>query len=234
MKQTKIPHIYGIVLIIVGLILTYQSILNPLNINITNLQLIALFFGVVIIFISKKALPGLLILYIDLALIYSNNNSKTLMDVLIDFWPFLLILLGVSFLLDSLFHKLKRKIDYNDNKYVKKIYAKDYFEETIVLNYKKLIIDASPLVGGKISAFMGGMEIYLENLDLAKPIKFDVQIFFSGLKIHIPANVKINLEITPVFGGVADKRTRVSSLNQKPNILTIKGITAFGGIEIIN
>ncbi|MFH0736582.1 MAG: hypothetical protein V1773_19860 [bacterium] len=234
MKPNKISNVSGIILILLGLILTYQSVFNPFDIYISNLQLLILFVGLVVIFISKKAFLGLLIIYIDLAFIYSNKNNFTLIDVLFEYWPILMILFGLSLIIDIYFSKHKQKSNNLRNKSVEYISGKENIEETVILNYRKLLIDAGQLSKIKITSFFAGAEIDFENLDLSKPLKFEVIVFFSGLKLHVPANIKINLEVTPLFGGVADKRIRVSATNQKPNILTIKGTTAFGGIEIYN
>ena len=62
---------------------------------------------------------------------------------------------------------------------------------------------------------------------------FDSTSVFGGGKIIIPPDWQVRLDITPVFGGIEDKRKQPIS-NNPEKILIIKGTCFFGGLEIKN
>jgi len=55
----------------------------------------------------------------------------------------------------------------------------------------------------------------------------------GGVEIRVPENWKLVIEVSPILGGIEDKRN--SSVEQdEERILVIKGFCLFGGLEVRN
>lgn len=88
--------------------------------------------------------------------------------------------------------------------------------------------------GGKVSAFFGGTEIDLTQADLSKNAVLDVEVAFGGVKLLVPSNWDLKINVDNVFAGVEDKRVYTSSSSSidPTKALILKGTVVFGGLEI--
>ena len=109
----------------------------------------------------------------------------------------------------------------------------DFFDSTSVFGGAKKVILSKNFQGGDITCVFGGCEIDLTQADMQKPAVIDLSFFFGGGKIIIPPDWQVRLDLTPVFGGVEDKRKPPMS-NNPDKLLIIKGTCFFGGLEIKN
>jgi predicted membrane protein len=110
----------------------------------------------------------------------------------------------------------------------------EYLEVHAILSGVKKNVQSKDFKGGEIVCFMGGAEINFMQADILHPIVLEVNTVFGGTKLIIPGNWEVQTEISPVFGGVEDKR---SFQNQNPDTdkkIILKGSCLFGGVEINN
>jgi predicted membrane protein len=111
--------------------------------------------------------------------------------------------------------------------------SEDFFDSTAIFGSQKKVIISKDFKGGDVTCFMGGCELDFTQADITKPAIIDMTLVFGGGKIIVPSNWQVNNQITPVFGGVEDKRRQ--PLNPSPDkILILKGTCFFGGFEIKN
>lgn len=111
--------------------------------------------------------------------------------------------------------------------------SEDFFNSTAVFGSSKKRIISKDFKGGDITCFMGGCEIDFSQADIIKPAVIDMTLVFGGGKIIVPADWQVEIHITPVFGGVEDKRKQPVSTNPD-KVLILKGTCFFGGLEIKN
>jgi predicted membrane protein len=111
--------------------------------------------------------------------------------------------------------------------------SEDFFDSTAVFGSSKKVIISKDFKGGDITCFMGGCEIDFTQADIIKPAVIDMTLVFGGGKIIVPADWQVVIHITPVFGGVEDKRKKPVSINPD-KVLILKGTCLFGGFEIKN
>ncbi|MBS1917411.1 MAG: hypothetical protein JST87_14120 [Bacteroidetes bacterium] len=111
--------------------------------------------------------------------------------------------------------------------------SEDFFDSTAVFGSSKKRIISKDFKGGDITCFMGGCEIDFSQADIIKPAVIDMTLVFGGGKIIVPADWQVVIHITPVFGGVEDKRKQPVSINPD-KVLILKGTCFFGGFEIKN
>ncbi len=109
----------------------------------------------------------------------------------------------------------------------------DFFDSTAIFGSAKKVIISKNFKGGDITCFMGGCEIDLTQADMTQPATIDLTFIFGGGKIIVPADWQVNNNITPVFGGIEDKRKQPLNINSN-KLLIVRGTCLFGGLEIKN
>ncbi len=88
--------------------------------------------------------------------------------------------------------------------------------------------------GGEIVCFFGGAEIDFSQADIQSPVILYITMVFGGAKLMVPSHWDVKNQVTPIFGGIEDKRT-VAVTNFDPNKkLILTGTAVFAGIEIRN
>ena len=109
----------------------------------------------------------------------------------------------------------------------------DYFETSTVFGGTEKNIVSKNFRGAKITSIFGGTELNLINADLQQPATIDTTTLFGGLTIAIPADWRVQSELTTVFGGVEEKRPMVNpSDTDDQKVLILTGNCFFGGVEI--
>ena len=153
-----------------------------------------------------------------------------------NFWPVLIILVGVSFIL-----QWQRSPNHKNHHGYKKIHnlgedysnSIDYIDETAIFGGRTVSVVSENFQGGKVTAIFGGSNI---NLRYAKPVPgctIDIANIFGGTKIIVPEDWNVKIEVVSIFGGFDDKRgSSVISRTGSGKIVVIKGTCIFGGGEV--
>lgn len=148
-----------------------------------------------------------------------------------NFWPAVLIVIGVLFMLQ------RNRIPRHRQKWTEDQYmssgSSDYINETAVLGGRNYSLNSDHFIGGKITSIFGGSKINLKNCIPAPGCTIDVELVFGGVKLIVPEDWNIKMEATSILGGFEDKRLN-SSLNKVDSSKTvlIRGTCIFGGGEI--
>ena len=146
-----------------------------------------------------------------------------------NFWPALIILVGVVFILQW------RRSPKSDYKFPNegKTNSTDYLDETAIFGGRTVSVVSDNFQGGKITSIFGGSKI---NLLYSKPIPgctIDVANIFGGSKLTVPEDWNIKIEVVSIFGGFDDKRSAsVIARSNTSKIVVIKGTCIFGGGEV--
>lgn len=96
------------------------------------------------------------------------------------------------------------------------------------------------LVGPKHNVFgaFGGVHIDLRQAQLAGPVTtIRTAMCFGGVNIKVPENYRIIESVFPLFGGVSitdgkGVTLKLSDLPPDAPVIDLRGIMAFGGLEI--
>jgi len=174
--------------------------------------------------LARKAYtPAIVLIGIGFLFLFDNIDRENL-------WPVLIILVGVSFILQwrRTPHKRHQKDFVGD--FSNSI---DYIDETAIFGGRTISVVSENFQGGKITAIFGGSKI---NLRYAKPVPgctIDVANIFGGTKIIVPEDWNVKVEVVSIFGGFEDKRgPSVISRTGSGKIVVIKGTCIFGGGEV--
>ena len=144
------------------------------------------------------------------------------------FWPSILIILGLVIIFGRGRHNQMFG-------HKKKVSSEDYLDDVAVFGGSDQIIRSQQFQGGKITNVFGGSKYDMTDAVLAEGTNYmDITMIFGGSKFIVPDNWDIKLEITAIFGGFSDKRVKTIMVKDSDRQLVIRGITVFGGGEIIN
>jgi len=141
-----------------------------------------------------------------------------------DWWPLILIIIGIVIILRRRDHVNRRPGDSSD----------DFVDETSIFGGSEKSFSSQNFRGGKITSIFGGSEIDFSEAKMqGDEIIIDVFCMFGGNNMIIPNEWTVINETFVIFGGVADKRRRsASKANNLNKVLRIKGLVIFGGAEI--
>jgi len=102
------------------------------------------------------------------------------------------------------------------------------------------IYTSQTLTGGKVTAIMGGGKIDLRKANcVGDQLTLDCFAFWGGIEIIVPYHWNVNVQGTPIMGGIENKASSLENIegievNLDPKTLIIKGAVVMGGIEIKN
>jgi predicted membrane protein len=87
--------------------------------------------------------------------------------------------------------------------------------------------------GGQVSAIMGGGALDLRGATLSpEGATVDVNVILGGFELRVPDSWNVTLSVDAFLGGVEDKRTAVAQHDTGAPVLTIRGSTFLGGLEV--
>ncbi len=219
--------IWGIVLLVVGLVLALNA-LNITKIDIffdgwwTLFIIVPCFIGMLTDYDKAGNLIGLLIgvfLFLSCQDILDFNLIWKLVI------PAIIIIIGIKMIIGGLQgNKYSRIIKELKSRGVnlRNVYAA--FSSSNI-NYSGEVFD-----GAELTALFGSVKLNLINAVIDKDCVINATAVFGGIDIIIPDNINVKVRSTSIFGGVSQKKHR----NSEGNVHTIyvNGTCMFGGVDI--
>ncbi|MEP1034973.1 DUF5668 domain-containing protein [Ekhidna sp.] len=141
-----------------------------------------------------------------------------------DWWPLILIALGLSIFLRRRSYTSKDPDVSNE----------EFFDDTSIFGGSAKTITSQNLKAARINSIFGGSELNLLGAKLGqKEVIVDCLCLFGGNEIIIPNDWTVRNEMFVIFGGFSDKRASVSGVTQDPEkVIRLKGMVLFGGSEL--
>lgn len=240
---------FGVVVILVGLILLALNFgwlnmaLKPI---IFSWPMLFIVFGIVALFHRKIVSVllfwgmGTFFLLPQIALIYPDLLPGINGDFTSIYWPVLLVLAGIMFLMRCIFPRKEANDCFKHNKFSHSRQSTIIEDENIDIFNKKLVFAGEEHIfldelfpGGRINLVFSGIKIDLRKTKLADGDTYlYVDSVFGGTTLFVPDNWNIIFEVDKVAGGTDDKRFIDSSSVDPSRRLIIKGSCVFSGIEI--
>lgn len=218
----------GAILIIVGALLFLKNFhFDILNINIFSWPVILLVVGGIILSNHKDSVFGLGLVIVGGIGIASNYFNISFGYILSEYWPFLLIVLGLYLIFRQNIHK-----ETDDREFID---SPDYYLDLFsIFSEKTKKIKTDNFFGGKTTTMFGELIVDLTDCKIASgSIAIDTLTLFGSTEILIPTDWQVIIKTTTVFGGFEDKRSRsIPNDENAGNIVIIKGLVLFGGGEI--
>jgi predicted membrane protein len=227
-NQTQKRIAVGVVILLAGLTILLSNLgflAFEIKRYLITWQMFLIIPGFIFIFTREKRGTGIILLMLGIAF-----YLRDIYDLNFSFWqifiPCLLILAGVLILFK---HKIGC-VDYQK----KNVSEDDIIDEVNIFGGGDRTIVSQNFSGGKILAIFGGSNFNMSRAKLAPGQNvIDVMAVFGGMKLIVPEDWKIKINVISIFGGFSDKHTPVSNSNAPSNNeLIIKGFVMFGGGEI--
>jgi predicted membrane protein len=225
-KETFHPSsqlVIGLLIIFLGVIFTLGNLDLMDSYNIVRFWPIALIALGLYIAATGGELPGRFtgILVCVVGLLLLSNNLGYLHLGFWDFWPLVLVLVGVN----MVWLALQSRIQSEDS-------SKTINGIAVLGGFNKAC-HSSDFRGGELTALMGGGEIDLRQASIeGDQATLNVHALMGGYKIYVPADWMVTCKIFPFMGGVEDKTSAPPSGSEKK--LLLRGFAIMGGVEIHN
>lgn len=224
---------WGFIFIAAGIILLIDNLeLVQFNLPcyVISWKSLLIFIGLYFLFVTRHKITG--IIFFSLGVLFILPEALNLpQKSIFAFWPLILILIGAVILLKrSMFHRLHERFVNNKVKL-------DYIDETAVFGGGEHHIITDSFKGGNFNAVFGGSDFDLLESKLARGENIlSIFALFGGFSLRVPSSWRIKIQVTPIFGGVVDKRRRMphEEPESSEGVLHIKGVVIFGGGEITN
>ncbi len=223
--------IIGLVVICAGILFLLENLGVAIGINIWDFWPVAL----ILIGLSHISRPSETrqtfsgTIFIIVGVLFLLNNLDIMFFDIGTFWPVIVILLGIAILKDAVWGSHKVPSSSNN------------FNLSFILGGGEHRFASDQFKGGKIAAFMGGGIIDLRDADIQiDDAVIDAFAFMGGIEIRIPRHWQVNIQGTPILGGIENKTVVMSKeeLAAHPEKaikkLTIKGMFIMGALEVKN
>ncbi|HEV8132760.1 MAG TPA: DUF5668 domain-containing protein [Acidobacteriota bacterium] len=162
------------------------------------------------------------------AILLTSNLGYTIHGVRIhlwDLWPLLFIAIGVNLIWNVLTRS--RRSTPNGR-------SISDLNEFTVLGGGERRINAPDFRGGEVCAIFGGYKIDLTKAGLeGQEAELEATAVFGGVEIRVPEDWNVTVKGVGIFGGFSDKRNQ-RKIEGPTQHLIVKGVAAFGGVEVKN
>jgi predicted membrane protein len=218
-KESRGRIALGVILILLGAIfITDKFDLLSFEIHdyIFHWPVILIIIGIVFLINSKDNFAGVLLILVGSIFLASDIFYFSVGDLFADFWPLILVLLGLYII----FQRDHRRSHHKKRKFAvgEKESAADFIDEVTIISGKTTVTSKN-FKGGKSTTIFGG----------------DIVAIFGGTELIVPADWNVTINVVSIFGGFGDKRTyKTGPENENDRTLVLKGFMLFGGGEIKN
>lgn len=150
-----------------------------------------------------------------------------------DVWPLLLIVIGVAVLTNAIRSR-------RDPATVKAAREQDFLNDWALFGGVNKVVQSQNFQGGDLFAMFGGIEVNLRKarLNPDSPAVVNANAIFGGVELHVPDDWHVVNEGVGILGGYADSRRFVEAEGDAPvdqkRMLIVRGVAAFGGVDIKN
>ncbi len=177
---------------------------------------------------AGSGMAGLVAIGVGLAL--TAHNLGWLHFRWRDWWPVLLIVVGLSIVMRGFFPR--HDTGAASAPHLLKTTHGDVLDIDASFSGIKQRNDSTAFKGGRITSTFGGVDVDLSQAVMdSNEARLDISARFSGVELRIPRDWLVVVEMRPLFGGVEDKT--VPPLAPGPR-LVLRGDVVFGGIEVRN
>jgi predicted membrane protein len=157
-----------------------------------------------------------------------------------NYWPVLLILLGIGMIINLFFKKqmffiFSTKIDsFGQIQNKSNAGSTDgIYMRNIVFGGAEDIFLEPEFRGGNISVVFGGVELDLRKTTIPEgDTHINIDVVFGGVELRVPDSWKVINEVKATFGGVEESRKIWVADIDESRRLIISGNVIFGGCEI--
>jgi predicted membrane protein len=241
-KTLSYVTVLGAACILIGLILLAFNIgwLNPAFKSIVLSWPMLLILLAVIGFAKKQRmfpaillLLGVFFLLPRLERVYPGFLGEAGGNFTSNYWPFLLIVIGLMLIIDVATKKKKKGSDINGiDIQADTSKTEGWIEKDVIFGSSESLFLEPMLKGGDIDVVFGGIVIDLRKTTLPDTtVYLDIDAVFGGITFYVPEDWNVKSNLDSVFGGYSDKRPNVV-VAEGDRKLILQGSLIFSGCTI--
>ena len=225
-------YAFGVVIILAGLVLlsyNFGWISHGWKNIFFSWQMLLIVIGVVSLMSRENWVPGVIL--VSVGGFFLLPRLFFLPDNFVhNFWP--LVLIGAGFLI--IFRVFPRHSwKYRNEGGPGRVSREGVIHEEVIFGESKQRVTSQDFRGGHVHCVFGSVEVDLTQAKLAEGTHaLDLSAVFGGITVIVPADWKIEMKMSSVLGGFADKRTYIKEITDPSRVLIIKGNSVFGGGEL--
>jgi len=236
LRHQKSKVLAGSLLILFGAVFMAERMGAPIPRWVISWETALIAIGVVTLYKHYwQKIWGYVLIIVGGVFLLKDILPGTIDDGLI--FPILIILFGVVTISKGTNLFQKKKFSNHDVMFeeVEDLSSDDFIQTSTYFGGVKKNIVSKTFKGGDFTTAFGGVELNLTKADMIKPININSVTSFGELKLIIPANWRVESQITCVFGAVEDKRSTSHQIEQENiRVLTLTGTCFMGGVKIIS
>ena len=147
-------------------------------------------------------------------------------------WPVILVVLGLTLVSRGITRRRARLVRSMGRRASANAGGSREGEVRAVFGGAQKRITSQDFSYAHATAIFGGVELDLTGAQIAGDIAtLDLTVLFGGVQLKVPPDWTVNIEITPRFGAVENKR-RDPPPGESTGELIITGTVTFGGVEV--
>jgi len=164
---------------------------------------------------------GLLLLLIGAVFILQNVFSFNVINL----WPVLIILVGVSMLFRSSY--------FADLSLAKDETSEDELHNAVVFGSLERRYSTKNFKGGKLRALFGSALIDLSKVTIPEGgAELDLSAIFGNIEVIVPSNIQIKSVGSGIIGSFSNEVAHIDKI--EGGVLLITGIAVLGSVEVKN
>jgi predicted membrane protein len=109
----------------------------------------------------------------------------------------------------------------------------DYIISTAVFGEIKRTVFSKNFQGGRISNFLSATKVDLTKADINGIVSVDISQFFGEVKVFVPSNWQVVIQISSFFAEVNDRRDDEAQLIDPKKVLMLTGTSFFAVVKVI-
>lgn len=163
-------------------------------------------------------------IFIGVGVIMTLNTLNIIHFSFHQWWPVILILVGLHFLMkrqqhDAMFESQSQPL------------SDAFINATYILSGTKSLITSQDFRGGQVTVCMGGAELNLREASIQSNVTIDITAIMGGIELKVPRDWVVINNTTCLLGGVQNSTVPTIDATKK---LIITGLCMMGGVEIKN
>lgn len=227
MKKSVSNMIFGFVFLALGIIFGFRAFGYDLNI---------FFDGWWTLFIIIPSISGLFQKHNRISSIIGLGVGILLLlaaQDIIDGSMFISLMIALIFVAIG-FHILFRKdASYYHSSARYNSASPDIKKYSAFFSGKDIRFDNQVFLGATMSVAFGGIDLDLSRSIIQKDTYIDASCIFGGIDIRVPHNVRVDINCTPILGGIENRAsTPMSGDGGQIPTLYINGTCILGGIDV--
>lgn len=166
--------------------------------------------------------------FIALGVVMTLNNLGIIDVSWNEWWPVILIIMGLSIIFKDHRHK---DLSIASSMHNSPSAADSFLDITVLMSGNKTVSHSQDFKGGDVTAIMGGVELDLRDASIQSDVVIDLFVVCGGIVLKIPADWAVVNRSTAIMGGIDDKSVAPPASNKR---LIVMGTAIMGGVEIKN